>query len=122
MEQITSLSLCFVLQQQLQQKESYFASVRHFQEYYNLTNGTDYVKSMSLDDFTRDEADKLHKIKSASIETYLRQINDDDDKLFTDACIHLQRLYKIMSKKYAANISEKIDYLSKVYDVCKNSN
>lgn len=41
--------------------------------------------------------------------------------MFKDGCIHLGRVYKIISEKFASDQNEKIEYLSKAYDVCKAS-
>jgi hypothetical protein len=93
--------------------------MEHFQEYYNLTKDTNYVKTNKFADLSPSDIEKLKQKNKINIEDFLKNI--EDDKLFTEACIHLQRTYKIIADKYAKNIDEKISYLSKAYDVCKSS-
>lgn len=93
--------------------------MEHFQEYYNLTNNTNYVKNNNFEDLSPADIEKLKKINKINVEEYLKNI--EDNKMFTDACIHLQRIYKIIANKYAKDINEKISYLCKAYDVSKSS-
>lgn len=91
----------------------------HFQEYYALTRNKDWPATHNLDDFSKKDMDKISSIKKANIQENIRNLADE--KMFTDACIHLQRIYKIISNKYAKTQEEKIEYLTKAYEVCKSS-
>lgn len=102
-----------------ERRNSYYLAMEHFQEYYNLTKDTNYTKNIKFEDLSHDDIAKLKQINKINIEDFLKNI--DNDKLFIDACIHLQRIYKIIANKYATNIEEKISYLTKAYDVCKSS-
>jgi hypothetical protein len=93
--------------------------MEHFQEYYNLTKGKDWQLQQQFEDLTKKNIDKINMIKKVNIQENIRSLADD--KLFTDACIHLQRIYKIISSKYCGTQEAKIDYLTKAYEVCKNS-
>jgi hypothetical protein len=93
--------------------------MEHFQEYYNLTNNTSHVKNNKFEDLSPNDIEKLKNINKINVEDYLKNI--EDNNMFTDACIHLQRIYKIIAYKYTKDIDEKIDYLSKAYDVSKSS-
>jgi hypothetical protein len=93
--------------------------MEHFQEYYNLTKNTNYVKNNKFDDLSPTNIDKLRQINKINVEDYLKKI--EDNRMFIDACIHLQRIYKIIANKYTKDIDEKISYLSKAYDVSKSS-
>jgi len=94
--------------------------MEHFQEYYNLTKGHDWQLVQHFDDLNKKDIDKINMTKKANIQENIRSLADD--KMFTDACIHLQRIYKIISSKYCGTQEAKIDYLTKAYEVCKSSN
>ncbi len=93
--------------------------MHQFQEYYNLTKDSSFTKSPRHEDLSYDDIQQLEKITKSTVEDFLRDI--DDERLFVNACIHLQRIYKLISSKYSRNLDEKIEYLSKAYEVCKNS-
>lgn len=75
--------------------------------------------SPQLDDLTKEEIDKLKKVKHSMIEPELAHIYYNF--MFADACMHLQRVYKIIASRYARDNQEKIDYLNRVYQVCESS-
>ena len=91
----------------------------HFEEYYNLTKGTDWIKKNSFEDLNKAELLRLENIKNENVEDYLRTL--EDERMFIDACIHLQRIYRVISNRYAKDLEEKIQFLSKSYQVCKSS-
>ena len=82
----------------------------HFEQYYNLCKNQDWEDDNSNAGYAK-AADK--KIQT---ENYYH-----DKKLFTQACINLQRVYKVISQKYCSDSSEKVEYLIKALDVCKES-
>ena len=91
----------------------------HFENYHSLTTGKEWRCLNYFEDLNKKEADRINLIKKANIEENIRQ--SIDDRMFTDACIHLQRIYRIISNKFAKNQEEKIDYLIKSSQVCKSS-
>ena len=70
-----------------------------------MTQGKDWRKKSEIH-FTEDEIEKINEIKASQVDANLRR--KLDDKMFTDACIHLQRLFKIMANRYSKDINEKI--------------
>ena len=93
--------------------------MNHFQEYYELTKGTDWTKKNDFEDLVNSEVQVLEKIKRLNVEDYLKKI--EDQRMFIDACIHLQRIQRIIANKFSKDPEEKILYLSKAYQVCKSS-
>ena len=84
-----------------------------------MSRGKDWRRKTEYHDFNEDEIEKINEIKSSQVDAELKR--KMDDKMFTDACVHLQRLFKIMANRYSKDIEEKIEYLTKAYDVCKSS-
>ncbi len=99
---------------------AHMQALEHFENYYDLTKGNNWKFIQHFEDLNRKEIDKINMIKKTNIQENIRNLADD--KLFTDACIHLQRIYKIMSNKYAKTQDKKIEYLTKAYEICKSSN
>ena len=93
--------------------------MNNFQQYYELTKGTDWTKKSDFEDLNNNDVQTLEKIKKANVEDYLKKI--DDQRMFIDACVHLQRIQRIIANRFAKDPEEKILYLSKAYEVCKSS-
>ena len=93
--------------------------MNHFQEYYDLTKGTDWTKKNNFEDLSNSDVQMLEKLKNSNVEDYLKKL--DDQRMFVDACIHLQRIQRIMATRFSKDVDEKIMYLSKAYQVCKSS-
>ncbi len=93
--------------------------MNNFQQYYELTKGTDWTKKSDYEDLNNNDVQTLEKIKKANVEDYLKKI--DDQRMFIDACVHLQRIQRIIANRFAKDPEEKILYLSKAYEVCKSS-
>jgi hypothetical protein len=91
----------------------------HFEQYYNLTKSTDWHTRQNFEDFTRDDIEKLESIRRQNIETEFKDFYNS--QMFTQACLHLQRIYKTISNRYANEQEEKIEYLTKAYEVSKSS-
>jgi hypothetical protein len=82
----------------------------HFEHYYNLCKDQDWIDDKTNKRYAK-ETDKKNDLDNYNHE----------DKLFTQSCIHLQRVYKIISERYCKDSSEKVEYLIKARDVCKES-
>jgi tetratricopeptide (TPR) repeat protein len=93
--------------------------MQHFENYYNLCNGQDWQLETRLADLSKNEIDKLNELKRSLIEPEL--LNIELNTMFEDSCMHLQRLYKLIANRYAKSHTEKLEYLTKVYEVCKSS-
>lgn len=91
----------------------------HFEQYYNLTKSTDWHTRQKFEDFTRDDLERLENIRRQDVETEFKEFYNSE--MFTQACLHLQRIYKTVSNRYANEQEEKIEYLTKTYEVCKSS-
>lgn len=100
-------------------KDAYFQSLEHFEKYYDLTNGQDWTKKNDFPDLNNNETQQLEKIKTTSVESYLLKL--EDQRMFIDACIHLQRIQRIIANRFSKDPEEKIMFLSKAYQVCKTS-
>jgi hypothetical protein len=105
----TSKSSCLSFQ------DSYFEAMNHFEQYYNLSKDKDWLKTLNNLPYGL--------INESSTQTVEEQdlMYDKDNRLFTDACINLQRIYKIIAHKYAKTIEDQTSYLTKAYEVCKDS-
>ncbi len=93
--------------------------MEQFQNYFNLTRGKDWKLNTNLESFNKNENEKIQSIKKQNIEKNIRPLIEE--KMFKDACVHLGRVYNIIANKFARNQEEKIEYLSKAYEVCKAS-
>lgn len=93
--------------------------MQHFETYYKLSQGQDWSVKNSYEDLDKSDQQILNEIKTRNIEKHLKE--SDLSNMFIDACIHLQRLYRIIAYRYAKDLSEKIEYLKQAYDVCKVS-
>lgn len=98
---------------------SYQKAVSQFQSYFDLTQGKDWKVKHHFSEFSKPDRDRILAIKRSNVEEGVQHFLDD--RMFKDACIHLGRLYKIISDRFATDHEEKIEYLSKAYDVCKSS-
>jgi hypothetical protein len=94
-------------------------SVDHFLQYYTLTQGKDWKVNYQFEDFSKIDRDRILAIKRNNVEEGIKNLLDD--RMFKDACIHLGRLYKTISDRFAKDHDEKIEYLTKAYEVCKSS-
>ena len=102
-------------------KESYFKAMEHFEAYYEMSKGQDWLVQTSFEDLGKSNRSKFTNIRSEKVEPHLKSLVENGTTMFMDACIHLQRIYRIMSNRYAKDIDERIDYLKKAFDVCKES-
>lgn len=94
-------------------------SLDHFLQYCALTEGKDWEVNYQFEDFSKIDRDRILAIKRSNVEEGVKHLMND--KMFKDACIHLGRLYKAISDRFAKDHDEKIDYLTKAYEVCKSS-
>ena len=86
----------------------------HFEHYYVLCKNQDWTVDKSNQCYLNEPN------KKSDLDHDLDNYNHED-KLFTQSCIHLQRVYKVISERYCLNSTEKIEYLIKALDVCKES-
>ena len=100
-------------------KDAYFKAMSQFQEYFGLTQGKDWKLTTNVSDFSKKDNDRIQAIKKHNVEESIKHLIDD--RMFKDACIHLGRIYNIISNRFAKDPAEKIDYLSKTHEVCKSS-
>ncbi|RNA08109.1 tetratricopeptide repeat 29 [Brachionus plicatilis] len=100
-------------------RESYLNAMEHFQECYNLSNGKDWFFLNRSKAFTKNQVENLHKIRYQYAEDHLKNL--ESPTIFVDACIHLQRIFRIIADRYSPIAQEKIDLLTKAYQVCKSS-
>lgn len=98
---------------------AHYQAMDQFQEYFNLTKDKEWQLIQNFEDLSKKDIDKVNVIKKTNIQENIRSLADD--RMFTDACIHLQRIYKIISNKYSKTQETKIEYLVKAYEVCKFS-
>lgn len=84
-----------------------------------MTKGKDWDLQTHFEDLSVKDVENIKKIKKMFYEDNLKSMNIDI--MYIDACINLQRIYRIVANKYAKNIDEKIMYLTKSQDVCKSS-
>jgi hypothetical protein len=93
--------------------------MEHFREYYNMTKEHDWTISNYLKDLSGEDIKKLNEIKNSQIEENIRY--KLDEKMFSEACVHLQRLYRILANRYAKNTEQKLEYLKMAHEVCQSS-
>lgn len=85
-----------------------------------------WLVATSFDDLSKPDQAKLLAIRNENVEAHLRGgaaagEEQTDRSMFEDACVHLQRVYRIVANRYARDMAEKIDYLKKAFDICKES-
>lgn len=93
--------------------------MKHFEDAFKLSQGKDWFYLNKSNDFSKSQVEKLHQIRFQNVEDNIK--NMDSLTIFVDVCIHLQRVYRIIAERYSTNAQEKIDLLTKAYEVCKNS-
>ena len=93
--------------------------MNHFEDAFKISQGKDWFYLNKSKDFSKSQIDKLHKIRFQNVEDNLK--NMDTLTIFVDVCIHLQRIYRIIADRYTTNTQEKIDILTKAYEVSKKS-
>lgn len=106
--------------------------MEHLEAYHQLSEGQDWTvptvttttsHSDELDKSYSQSREKIERIRHENVEPFLRDTYLDEcgRSMFVDSCVHLQRLYRIVATRYARDVNEKIEYLKKVFDVCKKS-
>jgi len=88
-----------------ERQKSYFKALDHFEAYYKLCKNKTWANS----------SEEIKEITEGNVKFY------KNNRLQTDSCVHLQRIYKVLAAKYAKDNNEKINYLQRVYDVSKES-
>lgn len=89
-------------------------AMRHYEAYYELTSKNK--------DWTNEKHIRLRQEQNPNINDIYDCLKyNTNAKLFIDACINLQRIYRVIANKYAQDNEEKIAYLTKAFDVCKES-
>jgi hypothetical protein len=88
--------------------------MKHFESYYALCKNQDWIEEK-----TNKTSDLPSELEYEKLGAHTSK--HDYQKLFTQACIHLQRVYKVISERYCNSSEEKIEYLIKGLDVCRES-
>lgn len=104
-------------------KESYFKAMEHLEAYHTLSEGQDWALHSTFDDLDKSARARIEKIRQENVEAFLQDkyLEESAYSMFVDSCVHLQRLYRIIANRYAKDVDEKIEYLKKVFEVCKKS-
>jgi hypothetical protein len=93
--------------------------LQHFEAYYTLSKDQDWSVVSHFDDLSDEDRLKLIKMRNENVEENLRSLENNSMSL--NACIHLQRLYRIVANRYGNSLNEKIEYLKMANEVCKSS-
>jgi hypothetical protein len=96
-------------------QDSYFEAMNHFEQYYSLSKDKDWLKADNQLPYGLANEYMTITVNEEDL------VYDKDNRVFTDACINLQRIYKIIAKKYAKTIDDQTNYLTKAYEVCIDS-
>lgn len=72
-----------------------------------------------FEDFNKSDKEKIKSIKSSNVDPGLKVLLYD--KMFKDACIHLSRIYRIIANRFVETDDDRLEYLTKSYEVSKSS-
>jgi len=84
-----------------------------------LTSGKDWKIKLQLEDFNKSDKDRIRAIKSVDVEPGIKELLGE--RMFKDACIHLSRIYRIIANRFAESEENRLEYLTKAFEVCKTS-